>query len=112
MNESEYAELQMRAQVLKESVPMEYVIEAVGGEVHDHGGGGKWVKTTCPFHGDKHPSAGISRDSLYFVCPACSVRGDIFAVLQKGKVVKSFPEAIEWVEELAQSLGVSTTDNS
>lgn len=104
-----------RVQYLKENVPMELVIEAAGGQVYGVGHSG-WTKTSCPFHGgrsgDRHPSAGISPDSLYFMCHGCEVRGDIFGVLQAGKVVQSFPEAIEWVEDLARNLGVPTTGNS
>jgi DNA primase len=82
---------------LKESIPMELLVEALGGEIHSYSSRGGWTSVSCPIHGDENPSAGISPDGTGFHCFGCGVRGDIFAIVQAAGEARSFREAVAWV---------------
>lgn len=60
----------------------------------------EWVACCCPFHGDTHPSAGVSLDNDAFICHACGEKGDAIGLLAKMRSVNR-KQAEQIAEELA-----------
>lgn len=57
----------------------------------------------CPFHAERTPSFGVSRDAGLFHCFGCGVGGDVIRFVERIERV-SFPEA---VARLARRAGIA-----
>jgi DNA primase len=56
----------------------------------------------CPFHAERTPSFGVSRESGLFHCFGCGAGGDVIRFVERIQQI-SFPEA---VRRLAQRAGI------
>ena len=62
-------------------------------------GGGEWMRTMCPFHDVKTPSASVS-DSGIFVCHAgCDPKGNPLNVIMKAEGI-DFASALQKYEKI------------
>ena len=65
----------MTSDEIKRNVAMSEVVRSYGISINNKG------MCCCPFHGDKHPSMKIYKDSYY--CFTCQESGDVFTFTQK-----------------------------
>lgn len=72
------------------------VLEHYGARAHARGG---WQKLKCPFHDDRHASAGFNEDKGYFKCFTCDVAGDAYDIIMKQEGV-GFVDAKRRAEEI------------
>jgi hypothetical protein len=61
-----------------------------------------WQKLRCPFHGDRHASAGVNVDLGRFRCFGCDLAGDVYDLI-RAETGCGFREA----QRRAQALGSS-----
>lgn len=59
---------------------------------------GMWVKVRCPFHGDRHASAGLNEEAGQFYCHVCDIHGDVYGVVELVEGV-GFNEAKRLIQE-------------
>ena len=72
------------------------VLEHYGARCNTRGG---WQKLKCPFHNDRHASAGFNEDKGYFKCFTCDVSGDAYDIIMKQEGV-GFVDAKRRAEEI------------
>ena len=72
-------------------------LEYVGASV-PYGTG--WRKMKCPFHGDKHASAGVDEDKCKFKCFGCEASGDVYDLIMYKEGV-SYSEAVQFAETIS-----------
>lgn len=72
-------------QKIKQAVSMSELVQKYGVDI-------RHSMCCCPFHGERHPSMKIYRDSYY--CFACGAHGDIFTWVQQSDGL-NFPQAVE-----------------
>jgi len=72
------------------------VLEYYGARCNPRNG---WQKLKCPFHNDKHASAGFNEDKGYFKCFTCEVSGDAYDIIMKQEGV-GFVDAKRRAEEI------------
>ena len=72
-------------------------LEYVGGTVPTGTG---WRKMRCPFHQDKHASAGVDEDKCRFKCFGCEAGGDVYDLIMYKEGV-SYSEAIQFAETIS-----------
>lgn len=58
-----------------------------------------WRKMQCPFHSDKHASAGVNHEKEAFNCLGCDVTGNVYNIIQKVERI-GFREAKSRAEEI------------
>lgn len=59
--------------------------------------GPRWTEIKCPFHGDRHRSAGFNKTRNIFRCHACSATGNsVTLVMQQLSV--SERDAVDWLQ--------------
>jgi DNA primase len=58
-----------------------------------------WRKMQCPFHSDKHASAGVNHEKEAFNCLGCDVTGNVYNIIQKVEGI-GFREAKSRAEEI------------
>lgn len=59
-----------------------------------------WRKMRCPFHDDKHASAGVDEEKCKFKCFGCEARGDVYNLIQM-KEGMTYSEAIQFAETIS-----------
>ena len=59
-----------------------------------------WRKIKCPFHQDKHASAGINFDEQRFKCHGCGVGGDVYDLIME-REGGTYIEAIKFAESIS-----------
>ena len=65
----------------------------------DHGrSNGGWIAVRCPFHPDRHRSAGYSRAHNGFRCMACGAAGNPITLVMQQRGC-SMVEAVRWLDE-------------
>ena len=94
-----------KKQEMKDSITMQYVIEALGYDEIFQTGRSKTI--CCPEHNDTHPSC-VVYDTGYH-CFACGCHGDIYSYIQI-KTGKNFQESLKTVADILG--GDWTTENS
>jgi DNA primase len=57
---------------------------------------GRTLFGLCPFHEEKTPSFGVSRESGLFHCFGCGVGGDVIGFVCRSRKI-TFGEALEWL---------------
>ena len=62
--------------------------------------GSGWRKMRCPFHPDKHASAGINFDEERFKCHGCGVGGDVYDLIMY-KEGGNYREAVKFAETIS-----------
>ena len=62
--------------------------------------GSGWRKIRCPFHGDKHASAGINFDEGRFKCHGCGVGGDVYDLIMY-REGGNYREAVKFAETIS-----------
>lgn len=87
----------MKIAELKRQIPITSVIEYMGGELF--GWGGSTLRTRCPFHEDKNPSATTYAVDGYFFCGSavCGVQGDIVELAKIHLSTEDTREAMQWL---------------
>jgi DNA primase len=50
----------------------------------------------CPFHAERTPSFGVSREAGLFHCFGCGASGDVIRFVERTQQV-SFPAAVRWL---------------
>ena len=73
-------------------------LEYVGAAVPARGSG--WRKIKCPFHPDKHASAGINFDENRFKCHGCGVGGDVYDLIMQ-REGGNYREAVQFAETIS-----------
>jgi len=73
-------------------------LEYVGARLPSVGSG--WRKIKCPFHGDKHASAGVNFDENRFKCHGCGVGGDVYDLIMY-KEGGNYREAVQFAETIS-----------
>ena len=73
-------------------------LEYVGAAVPAMGHG--WRKIKCPFHPDKHASAGVNFDEGRFKCHGCGVGGDVYDLIMH-KEGGNYREAVKFAEAIS-----------
>jgi hypothetical protein len=73
-------------------------LEYVGATLPAHGSG--WRKIKCPFHPDRHASAGVNFDEERFKCHGCGVGGDVYDLIMYKEGV-SYSEAVKFAETIS-----------
>jgi hypothetical protein len=73
-------------------------LEYVGAAVPARGSG--WRKIKCPFHPDKHASAGINFDENRFKCHGCGVGGDVYDLIMQ-REGGNYREAVKFAETIS-----------
>jgi DNA primase len=73
-------------------------LEYVGAAVPARGHG--WRKIKCPFHGDKHASAGVNFDEGRFKCHGCGVGGDVYDLIMY-REGGNYREAVKFAETIS-----------
>jgi hypothetical protein len=73
-------------------------LEYVGAAVPSGGHG--WRKIKCPFHPDKHASAGVNFDEGRFKCHGCGVGGDVYDLIMH-KEGGNYREAVKFAEAIS-----------
>jgi DNA primase len=71
-------------------------------------GKGSRLSGLCPFHSEKTPSFGVSRDKQFYFCFGCKAGGDVFNFVQQIEHV-TFPEAVRIV---AEKCGISIPEQT
>jgi len=54
----------------------------------------------CPFHPERTPSLGVSREAGLFHCFGCGAGGDVIRFVERIQRL-SFPEAVSWLARRA-----------
>ena len=70
----------------------------IGAQIPSDGYG--WRKIKCPFHNDKHASAGVNYDENRFKCHGCGVGGDVYDLIMY-KEGGNYREAIKFAENIS-----------
>lgn len=73
-------------------------LEHIGAKLPQVGSG--WRKIRCPFHPDKHASAGINFDEGRFKCHGCGVGGDVYDLIMY-KEGGNYREAVKYAETIS-----------
>jgi len=73
-------------------------LEHIGANLPQVGSG--WRKMRCPFHPDKHASAGINFDEGRFKCHGCGVGGDVYDLIMH-KEGGNYREAVKYAETVS-----------
>ena len=73
-------------------------LEYVGARLPAVGSG--WRKIKCPFHPDKHASAGVNFDEERFKCHGCGVGGDVYDLIMY-KEGGNYREAVKFAETIS-----------
>ena len=76
----------------------------IGATVPAEGSG--WRKIKCPFHEDKHASAGINFDEGRFKCHGCGVGGDVYDLIIE-KQGGTYREAIKFAQTISLAGGAA-----
>lgn len=77
---------------------IEVYLEYIGATVPSRGHG--WRKMKCPFHGDKHASAGVNFEEGRFKCHGCGVGGDVYDLIMY-KEGGNYREALKFAETIS-----------
>jgi hypothetical protein len=59
-----------------------------------------WRKMKCPFHGDRHASAGVDEDKCKFKCFGCEAGGDVYDLIMYKEGV-NYSEAVKFAETIS-----------
>ena len=70
----------------------------IGATVPAEGHG--WRKIKCPFHEDKHASAGVNFKENRFKCHGCGVGGDVYDLIMH-KEGGNYREAVKFAEAIS-----------
>jgi len=62
--------------------------------------GSGWRKMKCPFHGDKHASAGINFEQQRFKCHGCGIGGDVYDLIME-REGGNYREAVKFAETIS-----------
>ena len=73
-------------------------LEYVGATLPAHGSG--WRKIKCPFHPDRHASAGVNFDEERFKCHGCGVGGDVYDLIMQ-REGGNYREAVKFAETIS-----------
>jgi DNA primase len=86
---------------------LRYVGAAVPAEGHG------WRKIKCPFHSDRHASAGINFEEERFKCHGCGVGGDVYDLIMH-REGGNYSEAVKFAQtiSLAGDAPIRKSDSS
>jgi hypothetical protein len=70
----------------------------IGASLPSEGHG--WRPIKCPFHGDKHASAGVNFEKGRFKCHGCGVSGDVYDLIME-KEGGTYLEAVKFAESIS-----------
>ena len=73
-------------------------LEHIGASLPAVGSG--WRKMRCPFHPDKHASAGINFDEERFKCHGCGIGGDVYDLIMQ-REGGNYREAVKFAETIS-----------
>ena len=73
-------------------------LEHIGASLPAVGSG--WRKIRCPFHPDKHASAGVNFDEERFKCHGCGVGGDVYDLIMQ-REGGNYREAVKFAETIS-----------
>ena len=73
-------------------------LEHIGASLPAVGSG--WRKMRCPFHPDKHASAGVNFTEERFKCHGCGVGGDVYDLIMH-KEGGNYREAVKYAETIS-----------
>jgi hypothetical protein len=73
-------------------------LEHIGASLPAVGSG--WRKMRCPFHPDKHASAGVNFTEERFKCHGCGVGGDVYDLIMQ-REGGNYREAVKFAETIS-----------